>query len=195
MSVEGHRMLLKDIYQWIADNTDKGTDPDYALWQNSVRVYLSNNPPKTRYRDKKDKPKPSSAHYKANKSDVQDILRQRHRSGRHGGQAAGRRALREVLQRHDRDPQHHHHCSASTSTAASLYFSPSPNCAPPLQSYEPAPLSALDEGERDGLVRNWNTTGFYESYIHSGSLVAGGAEGYNGPTTPMSSFSPFNGGG
>ena len=32
MSVEGHRILLKDIYQWIADNTDKGTDPDYALW-------------------------------------------------------------------------------------------------------------------------------------------------------------------
>ena len=43
MSVDNHQMILKDIYKWIAENTDKAADPEFTGWQNSVRHNLSMN--------------------------------------------------------------------------------------------------------------------------------------------------------
>jgi hypothetical protein len=38
-----HTMVLKDIYKWFKDNTEKGQDPNYKGWQNSIRHNLSMN--------------------------------------------------------------------------------------------------------------------------------------------------------
>ena len=43
MEAPGHQMVLKDIYEWIARNTDKARDPAFKGWQNSVRHNLSMN--------------------------------------------------------------------------------------------------------------------------------------------------------
>lgn len=43
MEAPGHKMILKDIYAWIAQNTDKAKDPSSKGWQNSVRHNLSMN--------------------------------------------------------------------------------------------------------------------------------------------------------
>lgn len=43
MDAPGHQMVLKDIYDWIARNTDKARDPAFKGWQNSVRHNLSMN--------------------------------------------------------------------------------------------------------------------------------------------------------
>lgn len=43
MEAPGHKMILKDIYAWIAQNTDKARDPSSKGWQNSVRHNLSMN--------------------------------------------------------------------------------------------------------------------------------------------------------
>lgn len=43
MNAAGHQMVLKDIYEWIALNTDKARDPAFKGWQNSVRHNLSMN--------------------------------------------------------------------------------------------------------------------------------------------------------
>jgi len=43
MLAPGHRMVLKDIYRWIEQNTDKAKNPDFKGWQNSVRHNLSMN--------------------------------------------------------------------------------------------------------------------------------------------------------
>ena len=43
MEAPGHQMILKDIYTWIAQNTDKAKDPSSKGWQNSVRHNLSMN--------------------------------------------------------------------------------------------------------------------------------------------------------
>ena len=43
MEVPGHRMVLKDIYRWIEQNTDKANDPAFTGWQNSIRHNLSMN--------------------------------------------------------------------------------------------------------------------------------------------------------
>lgn len=43
MDAPGHQMVLKDIYEWIARNTDKARDPAFKGWQNSVRHNLSMN--------------------------------------------------------------------------------------------------------------------------------------------------------
>ena len=43
MDSPGHKMVLKDIYEWIAQNTDKARDPNFKGWQNSVRHNLSMN--------------------------------------------------------------------------------------------------------------------------------------------------------
>ena len=43
MDAPEHRMVLKDIYEWIAQNTDKARDPAFKGWQNSVRHNLSMN--------------------------------------------------------------------------------------------------------------------------------------------------------
>ena len=39
--VVDHRMILEDIYKWIAENTDKAADPDFTGQQNSARHNLS----------------------------------------------------------------------------------------------------------------------------------------------------------
>lgn len=38
-----HTMVLKDIYNWFRENTDKGKDPNVKGWQNSIRHNLSMN--------------------------------------------------------------------------------------------------------------------------------------------------------
>lgn len=38
-----HTMVLKDIYKWFKDNTEKGQDPNQKGWQNSIRHNLSMN--------------------------------------------------------------------------------------------------------------------------------------------------------
>ena len=38
-----HTMVLKDIYKWFMENTDKGKDPNVKGWQNSIRHNLSMN--------------------------------------------------------------------------------------------------------------------------------------------------------
>ena len=43
MDTPGHQMVLKDIYKWIAQNTDKARDPIFTGWKNSVRHNLSRN--------------------------------------------------------------------------------------------------------------------------------------------------------
>ena len=43
MNAPKHQMVLKDIYEWIALNTDKARDPAFKGWQNSVRHNLSMN--------------------------------------------------------------------------------------------------------------------------------------------------------
>ena len=43
MDAPNHQMVLKDIYEWIARNTDKARDPAFKGWQNSVRHNLSMN--------------------------------------------------------------------------------------------------------------------------------------------------------
>lgn len=43
MDAPEHQMVLKDIYEWIAQNTDKARDPAFKGWQNSVRHNLSMN--------------------------------------------------------------------------------------------------------------------------------------------------------
>ncbi|KAG8533667.1 uncharacterized protein KY384_001408 [Bacidia gigantensis] len=43
MDAPGHRLVLKDIYDWIEKNTSKAKDPMDKGWQNSVRHNLSMN--------------------------------------------------------------------------------------------------------------------------------------------------------
>lgn len=43
LSAPDHRMVLKDIYRWIEQNTDKAADVMFKGWQNSVRHNLSMN--------------------------------------------------------------------------------------------------------------------------------------------------------
>jgi hypothetical protein len=44
LSAPGHRMVLKEIYEWFEKNTDKGKDPKLGKgWQNSIRHNLSMN--------------------------------------------------------------------------------------------------------------------------------------------------------
>lgn len=43
MDAPDHQMVLKDIYEWIAQNTEKARDPAFKGWQNSVRHNLSMN--------------------------------------------------------------------------------------------------------------------------------------------------------
>lgn len=42
-SVPGHRMVLKEIYEWFEKNTDKAKDNSLKGWQNSIRHNLSMN--------------------------------------------------------------------------------------------------------------------------------------------------------
>lgn len=42
-SVAGHAMVLKEIYEWFEQNTDKAKDPSSKGWQNSIRHNLSMN--------------------------------------------------------------------------------------------------------------------------------------------------------
>ena len=43
MEAPKHQMVLKDIYEWMSQNTDKARDPTFMGWQNSVRHNLSMN--------------------------------------------------------------------------------------------------------------------------------------------------------
>ena len=43
MEAPGHKMILRDIYAWIAQKTDKAKDSSSKGWQNSVRHNLSMN--------------------------------------------------------------------------------------------------------------------------------------------------------
>ena len=42
-SAPGHRMVLREIYEWFEINTDKAGDPKSRGWQNSIRHNLSMN--------------------------------------------------------------------------------------------------------------------------------------------------------
>lgn len=43
MNAPEHKLVLRDIYAWISENTDKAKDPAFKGWQNSVRHNLSMN--------------------------------------------------------------------------------------------------------------------------------------------------------
>ncbi|KAF2138358.1 uncharacterized protein K452DRAFT_277471, partial [Aplosporella prunicola CBS 121167] len=43
MQSPGYTMVLKDIYAWFKENTDKATDKETKGWQNSIRHNLSMN--------------------------------------------------------------------------------------------------------------------------------------------------------
>ena len=43
MEAPDRRLVLRDIYTWISENTDKARDPGFKGWQNSVRHNLSMN--------------------------------------------------------------------------------------------------------------------------------------------------------
>ena len=43
LSAPGHRMVLKDIYDWFIAHTDKSKNPSQKGWQNSIRHNLSMN--------------------------------------------------------------------------------------------------------------------------------------------------------
>ena len=43
MSAPGHRMVLKEIYDWFTRHTDKNKNPSQKGWQNSIRHNLSMN--------------------------------------------------------------------------------------------------------------------------------------------------------
>lgn len=51
MAAPRHRMVLRDIYNWIGANTDKAKDPAFKGWQNSVRHNLSMNGVRLRVTD------------------------------------------------------------------------------------------------------------------------------------------------
>ena len=43
MDAPGHTMILRDIYDWFKQNTDKAADKETKGWQNSIRHNLSMN--------------------------------------------------------------------------------------------------------------------------------------------------------
>ena len=43
LSAPGHRMVLKEIYDWFSEHTDKNKNPSPKGWQNSIRHNLSMN--------------------------------------------------------------------------------------------------------------------------------------------------------
>ncbi|EEP76927.1 predicted protein [Uncinocarpus reesii 1704] len=43
MSAPGHKMVLKEIYEWFEKHTNKAKNPDSKGWQNSIRHNLSMN--------------------------------------------------------------------------------------------------------------------------------------------------------
>lgn len=43
MAAPGHTMILRDIYEWFKNNTDKAADKETKGWQNSIRHNLSMN--------------------------------------------------------------------------------------------------------------------------------------------------------
>jgi hypothetical protein len=43
MSAPGHKMVLKEIYEWFEKNTNKSKNSDSKGWQNSIRHNLSMN--------------------------------------------------------------------------------------------------------------------------------------------------------
>ncbi|WEW58911.1 hypothetical protein PRK78_004379 [Emydomyces testavorans] len=43
MSTPGHKMVLKEIYEWFEKHTNKAKNPDSKGWQNSIRHNLSMN--------------------------------------------------------------------------------------------------------------------------------------------------------
>ena len=43
MSAPGNKMVLKEIYEWFENHTDKAKDPKSKGWQNSIRHNLSMN--------------------------------------------------------------------------------------------------------------------------------------------------------
>jgi len=43
LKAKDHTMVLRDIYNWFTENTDKGKDKDARGWQNSIRHNLSMN--------------------------------------------------------------------------------------------------------------------------------------------------------
>lgn len=43
MQAPGHTMILKDIYAWFLDNTEKAAEKNSKGWQNSIRHNLSMN--------------------------------------------------------------------------------------------------------------------------------------------------------
>lgn len=43
MEAPGHTMILRDIYNWFKENTDKAADKETKGWQNSIRHNLSMN--------------------------------------------------------------------------------------------------------------------------------------------------------
>lgn len=44
LEAPNYERLLKEIYEWFKQNTDKGRDPKHKGWQNSIRHNLSMNP-------------------------------------------------------------------------------------------------------------------------------------------------------
>ena len=43
MEAPDHTMVLREIYEWFNEHTDKGKDPNVKGWQNSIRHNLSMN--------------------------------------------------------------------------------------------------------------------------------------------------------
>ncbi|KAL9094438.1 MAG: hypothetical protein Q9165_003288 [Trypethelium subeluteriae] len=43
ISAPGHTMVLRDIYEWFIQNTEKCKEPDASAWKNSIRHNLSMN--------------------------------------------------------------------------------------------------------------------------------------------------------
>ncbi|KAH7120832.1 forkhead domain-containing protein [Dendryphion nanum] len=161
-----HTMVLRDIYDWFKENTDKAADKETKGWQNSIRHNLSMNgafekvdhpsedskkgflwrltqdairdgvKSTTRYRSKH----PNKRGHRS-----QHPLPQRQASGAKGGQAAKRSAKMKKSQRmHDRYPHRSEHFMSRPMPTSYPGYDSHHTCADISIPYSPSPYYSSD---------------------------------------------------
>ncbi|KAK0509321.1 hypothetical protein JMJ35_008692 [Cladonia borealis] len=145
MEAPGHKMILRDIYAWIARKTDKAKDPSSKGWQNSVRHNLSMNGaflkvelPNPDNNSKKGfiwvlersavrKGIQSTTRFRSKTGDLKNdhrdgVGRRRHRAGKKGGKVVKRSTSTRSLTRLDNDGfSRYHQSGAETSSLTSFH--------------------------------------------------------------------------
>ncbi|KAF2263581.1 hypothetical protein CC78DRAFT_581293 [Lojkania enalia] len=187
MEAPGHTMILRDIYNWFKENTDKAADKETKGWQNSIRHNLSMNGAFEKVDQPGDETKKgflwklteeairegvkSTTRYRSKQPNKRGHRSghpqpQRQISGAKGGQASKRSAK---LRRSNRMNG----------------FYANPRSVPPDGPYSPGYESAFDIGIP------LSTSPYYTSDSDSGqSIDLGGIGGYSpgSPTAPVHSY-------